>query len=279
MGFRQNHPYLFWQLIGWGILLADFGFLVVSALCEFGEWCYPVIVFTFIIGLFFVAASPVIVRLTRRRLIPQNNDVYTERLLNSKISALMEVRCGVRLSVLTAVLAFSSIIVFMFAAYILGERVHLALMFVCLVLAIVSSFIILGKYAKNITRRFFTVKNGEKRIEMTMPADLKALGLTNPRTLIIVGEPSAVLMNFFYNWLAYYLQGERLTLYRISAPELCREYQPKNILRYEDILLCIPEEQLDLTKEKLRIFRRECDIMGAFPFKMFVDDKTDIADL
>ncbi len=279
MSFRQRHPYLFWQLIGWGILLADFGFLVVSALCKFGEWCYPIIVFTFIAGLFAVAVSPVIVRLTRRRLIPQNNDVNTERLFNGKISAIMEVRRGVGLSVSTAVLAVSSIIVFMFAAYILGDRVHLALGFACMVLAFAAPFIILGIYVKNITRRFFTVKNGEKCVEMTIPADLKVLGETNLRTLVIVGEPSAVLLNFFYNWLRPYLRGERLTLYKIPAPELCSDYQPKGMLQYVDILLCIPEEQLDLTKEKEALFKSECDIMSAFPFSVFVyHEQTDITE-
>lgn len=277
MNFRQRHPYLFWQLIGWGIFLADFLFVVVIAIFEvgasikFGEWTYPVVAFTFIAGLFVVAVSPVIVRLTRRRLIPQNNDAYTERLFAGKISALLEVRRGVGISVLTAVLGVSSVIVFMFAAYILGDRVHLALGFACMVLAIISPFLILGIYAKSITRSFFTVKNGEKRVEFTIPADLKMLGQTNPRTLIIAGEPSSVLLNFFYNWLKFYLQTERLTLYKISAPDLCHDFQPISQLRYEDVLLCIPAEQLDLTNEKETLFRDECTIMGAIPFSNFVD--------
>lgn len=276
MNFRQRHPYLFWQLIGWGIFFADFLFVVVIAMFEvgasikFGEWTYPVIAFTFIAGLFVVAVSPVIVRLTRR-LIPQNNDAYTERLFAGKISALLEVRRGVGISVLTAVLGVSSVIVFMFAAYILGDRVHLALGFACMVLAIISPFLILGIYAKSITRSFFTVKNGEKRVEFTIPADLKVLGQTNPRTLIIAGEPSAVLLNFFYNWLKYYLKTERLTLYKISAPDLCHDFQPISQLRYEDVLLCIPAEQLDLTNEKETFFNKECTIMGAIPFSNFVD--------
>ena len=275
MSFRQRHPYLFWQLIGWGILLADFGFLVIAALCGFGEWCYPIIVFTFIIGLFFVAVSPVIVWLTRRRLIPQNNNAYNERLFIGKISALLEVRRGVGISVSTAVLAISSIIVFIFAAYILGDRVHLALGFACIVLAVVSPFLILGIYSKSITRSFFTVKNGEKRVEFTIPADLKELLNTNPRTLVITGEPNAVLLNFFYNWLKYYLKTERLTLYRVPAPDLCHDFQPISQLRYEDVLLCIPTEQLDLTNEKETFFNNECAIMGALPFSNFVDFNED----
>lgn len=279
MGFRQKHPYLFWQLIGWWLIAADAAFLVLSALKDFGEWCYPIIVFIFIIGLFFVAASPVIVRLTRRRLIPQNSDAYTERLFNGKISALMTVRRGAGFGALAAVFAFGSIIVFIFAAYILGDRVHLALGFACMVLAVVSPFLIIGIHSANTTRRFFTVKNGEKLVNITAAPDPIALGEENPPTLIVSGEPNAVLLNFFRNWLQPYLRGERLTLYRITASELCRYYLPNNILRYEDVLFCIPTAQLDLTAEKAAMFGRECGIMGALTFGVFVVVENTIAEL
>lgn len=270
--FRQKHPYLFWQLIGWGILLADFGFLVLSALGDFGEWCYPVIVFTFIGGLFVVVVSPIIVKLKRRRLVPQNDDAVIENVITGKISALMNARRGVGFDVLMAVLAFGSVIGLYFAAYILGERVSLALGFACLVLALAAPFVIIGVYSKSVARKFFTVKNGEKRVELTIPEQLEQLADKNPRTLVIFGEPSAVLLNFFYNWLSYYIRkenGERLVLHKIPAPELCRCYSLANFLGYDDVLLCIPEEQLDLTGEKLALFRRECDIMSALPFSVF----------
>lgn len=272
MSFRQKHPYLFWQLIGWGILLADFGFFVVSALQEFGEWCYPIIVFTFIGGLFVVAISPILMRLKRRRLVPQNDDAGLEQVINGKISALMNARRGMGFDALMAVLGFGSVIVFIFAGYILGEKVSLALGFACLVLALAAPFVTLGVYSKSVARKFFTVKNGEKRVEFTMPEPLEQLADKNPRTLVIFGEPSAVLLNFFYNWLSYYIRkenGERLVLHRIPASELCRCYEPANFLGYDDVLLCIPEEQLDLTGERLALFRRECDIMGALPFSFF----------
>lgn len=273
MSFREKHPYLFWQLIGWGILVADFGFLVLSALGEFGEWCYPVIVFTFIGGLFVVAVSPIIVKLQRRRLVPQNDDEGLERVLGTKMSAINMARHGAGFDVLGAFLAFGSVIGFIFAAYILGEYVSLALGFACLVLALVSPFVIIGIYSKRNAKLFFKEKNGEKRVEFQMPAELAELGETNPHTLIIAGEPSDVLLNFFYNWLAYYLKPDsagRLILYKIPAPELCSCYQPKTMLQYGDVLLCIPEGQLDLSNEKLALFRKECDIMGAFPFSVLV---------
>ncbi len=267
MNFKQRHPYLFWQLIGWGIFLADFAFLVVAALNDFGEWQYPVIVFTFIAALFAVAASPFIVRFTRKRDVPQNENGYPEKIIRSKISAINFARKTGH-EALAAFLAFFSIIFFFFAAYILGERVHLALGFTSMVMAVIAPFVIISAYYTRMTKKFFTTKNGEKLVDIYHPEDVRALYNANPRVLIVNGDPPPVLLNFFYNWLKFYLKDERLTLYRVPAPELCRDFTPANFLGYGDILFCIPEEQLALTKEKSLLFRKECDIMFAIPLSV-----------
>ena len=272
MNFRQRHPYLFWQLIGWGLILADFVFLVAAAMLDFGEWCYPVIVFTFIAAIMAIGASPFIVHFRYRKAVPNNKYDYAERLIRSKIEAIQFAR-KVGHQGLAAFAGMFSLLFFIGAAYYLGEHVHLALGFASIVLALAAPFIIWGSYSASMTRRFFTVKNGEKLIDLTQPADLKILGREDPRTIVIQGKPDDVLLNFFYNWLRLYLQTERLTLYQIPAPDLCRDYQPAGMLRYDYILFCIPEEQLDLlSKDKIMLYRRECDIMGAFPFSSFVED-------
>ena len=269
MSFRQRHPYLFWQLIGWGLISGDFVFLVISAMLKFGEWCYPVIVFTAIFGLMAVIASPFIVYFTNKKAVPENKFNDTERLIRSKIEAIQLARRQGQ-PVTVAVSAFISIFVFIFAAYLLGEYVNLALGFILIALSIASPFIIIGIYSAAKTKQFFAVENGERFIDFVQPEDLKVLGELNPRTLVIMGEPDAVLLNFFYNWLRFYFDTERLTLYKVPAAELCRCYQPIGALRYEHILLCIPENRLGLTKEKAALFIRECDIMGAFPFSVFI---------
>ncbi len=269
MSFYQRHPFLFWQLIGWGILLADAAFIVCAAMSDWGEWQYPVMVFTFIAGLFAVAASPFIVRFTRKRDVPQNDSAYTENIIRSKISAINLARKKGH-EALAAFLTFFSIIFFIFAAFLLGEYVHLAFGFAAMVMAVTSPFIIVGTYYTSMTRKFFAVKNGEKLVDIYHSEDIKALYDANPRTIVGVGDLPPVLLNFFYNWLSYYLKNERLTLYRVTAPELCRDFTPAGFLNYGDVLICIPEEQLDLTKEKAALFKRECDIMGAFPFSFFV---------
>lgn len=277
MRFTQRHPYLFWQLIGWGLFAADFIFLVIAALNDFGEWCYPIIVFTFIGALFAVTVSPVIIWFTRRREVPHNSDELLEKAIRAKIGELRRVRYGAGSEVIAAILAFSSIFVFMFAAYILGERVSLALGFASMVLALITPFLIIGIYSASTSKRFFTVKNGEKLIDYVTPPDLKQLGSDDPPTLVIRGAPDAALLNFFRNWLQPYLREERLTVYRVPAPELCRDHRLNSVLEYGDILLCIPTGQLALTEENEARFRKECDIMNALRFSVFavLDVKSD----
>lgn len=274
MSFYQRHPYLFWQLIGWGILAADFGFLVIAALMDFGEWCYPVMVFTFIGGLFIVAASPIIVRLKIKRLIPQNENEKTDRFFYSKVSAILMVRRGMNREAAVGILFIVFLIGFFFAAYILGEYVHLALGFASMVLALVVPFAVVLIHSSNNSKSFFLVESGEELVEITEPSDLRTLGEENPPTLIMVGEPSAMVLNFLRNWLHPYLNEEYLTLFRVPAPELCRYYAPSGILRYEDVLYCIPTAQLDLTKENSEMFGRECEIMGVLPFGALVNGTT-----
>lgn len=275
MGFRQRHPYLFWQLIGWGILLADAAFFITAALNDFGEWSYPVIVFAFIAGLFAVAASPVIVRTICKKQIPQNSDRYTERLLRQKIGEITAARGKGKHNVAAAILVFPSVIVFMFAAYILGEYVHLALGFASMVLAVVVPFLIIGISSSVTIRGFFAVKNGEKTVDIVPLTDARSIADENPHALIFSGEPDAVLLNFFRNWLHPYLRGKRLTFYRVPVSALCAHYSPSSILRYEDVLFFIPTEQLDLDKEKAALFNRECGIMGALTFAALTSQPTE----
>lgn len=70
MSFAKKHPYLFWQLIGWGILLVDFVFTVIAIFNNFGEWSYPIIVFTFIGALFAIIGSPFCLYATRATRVP-----------------------------------------------------------------------------------------------------------------------------------------------------------------------------------------------------------------
>ncbi len=253
-------------------MLADFLFLVAAALCSFGEWCYPVMVFTFIAALFTVTISPIIVRFSKKRDVPQNDDVRTENFIRAKVNAINMARRNGH-AVLTEVLAAISVPLLAIATYYLGKYVNLALGFAGMVLMLATPLLIVGLHSSAQTKKFFTVKNGEKLVDIYHPEDIKALYNANPKVIIGIGDPPSALLNFFYNWLSYYLKNERLALYRVPAPELCRDFTPANFLSYDDVLFCIPEEQLDLMKEKLALYRRECDIIQAIPFSFCVAEE------
>lgn len=91
--FAKRHPYLLWQIIGWSILLADAVFFVVAALQDFGEWCYPVIVFPFIAALFAVIGSPFLIYFSRKAKIPAGRHSKREAsVVRSHITMISQIR-------------------------------------------------------------------------------------------------------------------------------------------------------------------------------------------
>ena len=92
MSFAEKHPYLFWQLIGWGILLIDFVFMVIAVFNDFGEWSYPIIVFTFIGALFAFIGSPCCLYAKRATRMPQARSPEEDRAVRSKLTAVAMAR-------------------------------------------------------------------------------------------------------------------------------------------------------------------------------------------
>ena len=200
--FRKNHPYLFWQLIGCGVILLDGGIAVLGALNDAGEWIYPVVVFTFIAGIALVVTTPILVWLKRKNMLPDSVDDNEKRLLQSRILQIESVR-NARSSrnALTVILSLLSILGPIFLAYILGEHVHIALGLFCLGLGFVCPFLLIAISSKRAVKRFYKVEHGEKLIDFTEPSDLERLCASEAITLILPKMPSAATLNFLYNWL------------------------------------------------------------------------------
>ena len=300
MKFRRRHPYLFWQIIGWAILLADFGFLVISAMEGFDDWCYPVIVFTFLAGLFIVAGTPVIIKLIKQKITPESDvNAQIQRQISRKVMEISEIR-HTGAATFVAIFVMGGILVFLFAAYLLGEYVHLALGFAMLVLMVIEPFLTVIIYKSVSAKKFYVIKNGEKYINAEKPADMRDLFRENPPTLVMTGAPDTAVLNFLRNWAEPYLGGKQnLTIYRVTAQEMCsyarpREYlrysrplmqfsarcsyaRPREYLSYDDVLLCIPLFALDL-KGKEMMFRKECNSIGAFPFITYFYSETAVFD-
>lgn len=277
--FRKNHPYLFWQLIGWGVILLDAGVAVLGALNDAGEWIYPVVVFTFIAGIALVVTTPILVWLKRKNMLPDSADDNEKRLLQRRILQVETVRNarGSR-GALTVILSILSILGPFFLAYILGEYVHIALGVLCLGLSFAFPFWMIATSSTRTVKRFYKVEHGEKRFDFTEPSDLDSLFASEAITLILPKKPTAATLNFLYNWLCDYLYGRRISAHLLSVSEL-----PLNLSVIDEIFgedfcgqffLCIPLENLrnpaelgDLAER----FLRECGAVGVFPLNYLVE--------
>lgn len=71
---------------------------------------------------------------------------------------------------LTVILALLSILGSLFLAYILGERVHIALGLFCLGLGFACPFLLIAISSKRTVKRFYKVENSEKYVDFTEPS-------------------------------------------------------------------------------------------------------------
>lgn len=145
MSFAEKHPYLFWQLIGWGILLVDFVFTVIAIFNDFGEWSYPIIVFTFIGALFAIIGSPCCLYATRATRVPQARSPEEDRAIRNKLTAVAMARKTPQAALLGA-LVVAAAVVLAGVTYVLGMRGHMLIGFAMMVVMVVVPFVILAKY-------------------------------------------------------------------------------------------------------------------------------------
>lgn len=285
--FRKKHPYLFWQLISWGVVLLDVGIAVLGALNDAGEWIYPVVVFTFIAGIALVVTTPILVWLKRKNMLPDSADDNEKRLLQSLILQIESVRnaSGSRVS-LTVILSVLSILGPFFLAYILGEYVHIALGVLSLGLCFAFPFLLIATSSTRTVKRFYKVEHGEKRFDFTEPSDRELLFASEAITLILPKKPTAATLNFLYNWLCDYLYGSRISAHLLSVGEIVLNKTAIDEIFGDDFLgqffLCIPLENLrkpaDLGDLAER-FLRECGAVGVFPLNYLVEQNKFTAEI
>ena len=139
--FAKRHPYLLWQIIGWSILLADAVFFVVAALQDFGEWCYPVIVFPFIAALFAVIGSPFLIYFSRKAKIPQAASKREASVVRSHITMISQIR-GESHPVLMALLIIALALGLLVLTLQLGMRGYILPGFLAMVAMVVVPFVV-----------------------------------------------------------------------------------------------------------------------------------------
>lgn len=272
MSFAEKHPYLFWQLIGWGILLIDFVFVVIAVFNDFGEWSYPIIVFTFIGALFAIIGSPFCLYATRATRVPQARSPEEDRAVHNKLTAVVAVRKTPRAALLGA-LAVAAAVVLAGVTYVLGMRGHVLLGFVMMVVMVVVPFVILTKYQDAQRRRFMKIAHAAQFVDVESDpwlgyrSDVRQLHA--PLVPVPTGYGTATL-DFLYNWLRVYMMTDRLALIQYSANDLRNagfvavDGEGAPLDAPDDLFLAIPEHQLDLSDGKREQFEKECRAVGAF---------------
>lgn len=269
MGFSQRHPYLFWQLVGWGLLLVDFLFVVIAVFNDFGEWCYPIIVFTFIAVLFAIIGSPFFIYFSRRTKDARTRSSAEKRVIRNDITSIVMLRRK-PLATLVCMAAIALVIGLAYVTYVLGEYGHILLGFVSMVFMIVIPFVVGEQYLAFIRKRFIVVKNAALYVDVNdvyYPSDLRSKRMP---ILPLPTEPSDAMLDFLYNWLRRYLTGDRLTLISCTYADLYAvgivivDGGTADGLELNGPLIAIPEYQLDLSGANRAQFDKECKALGAF---------------
>lgn len=270
MSFAEKHPYLFWQLIGWGILLVDFVFTVIAIFNDFGEWSYPIIVFTFIGALFAFIGSPCCLYAKRATRMLQARSPEEDRAVRSKLTAVAMARKTPQAALLGALVVLAGVTT---VTYVLGMRGHVLLGFVMMVVMVVVPFVILVKYQDAQRRRFMKVAHAAQFVDVesnpwaAYRPDVRQL--YEPLVPAPTGYGTATL-DFLYNWLRVYMMTDRLSLVQYSANDLRNagfvavDGEGAPLDAPDDLFLAIPEHQLDLSDGKREQFEKECRAVGAF---------------
>lgn len=272
MSFAEKHPYLFWQLIGWGVLLVDFAFTVVAIFNDFGEWSYPIIVFTFIGALFAIIGSPFFLYATRATRVPQARSPEEDRVVRSKVTAVIMARKKPHAALMGA-LAVAAVVVLAGVTYALGMHGHVLLGVVMMVVMVVVPFAALAKYQDVQRRRFMKVAYATQFVDVESnpwaPYRPDVRRLHAPLVPVPTGYGTATL-DFLYNWLHDYLMADRLELIQYSVNDLRRagfvavDGDGAPLDAPDDLFLAVPENQLDLSGGKREQFEKECRAVGAF---------------
>lgn len=277
--FWKKRPYLFWELISAGVLVLGFGAFALGAVNEAGEWIYPVLVFSFILGAALAVSAPIIISYKRKRMIPDSAEKDEEIILRGKVKRIEAVRNAKKLkAAMPAIYTFVGFFALIFLAYVLGEYVNILLGLICLGAAAAVPPIAIATNAKLDIKRFYKVEHGEKLIDLKEPSDFEALRKTNAITLILLKEPSAALLNFLYNWLCDYIYGRRISAYLLSVSDLRLKKSVINEIFCGSFdgkyFLCIPCENLKKPAELGDLAARlksECEAVCVFPLNTLVE--------
>lgn len=250
----KKHPYLLWQLIGWGIMLADLIYMIITVENDI-EINYPFLVFTAIGASFVIMISPIIIFSKRRaKNYPEKN-----RINNLIIGIHSKVETFIVMFLLIALSLSILIVVCYWGLPILAP------------LAFVVSVVLYSLWVKSIRKRFFIVKDGAEKCRIINTDDSAVIDtLFENSALFFIGNPTNETLNFIYNALCKFgsVNGENIDIYAVKSESFAEKYNIS--LPSGHMALCIiADEELKKSPQIKRIFYRVEAVTTEFPPNIF----------
>ena len=231
MRLYKKHPYVMWQLIGWGCVAAAFLFLIATLDMNF-DFIIPAFLFMFTGGELLIFISPLVVYFTRKNKWSNYNSKH--------IKLWYEKTYGRKAEVLISVV--SVLILAFLAALLLREGLFYLIPFA--VYGAVIPHIILRDIMK---RSFYQVPDADKYCSIVDVNDDAVLDsfIVNPTLMYRVNADKDFFL-FVYN---YYhrlniLKQKQIKFYRVDYTRLNSKYGFKFTNQNSLYVLCITEEDV-----------------------------------
>lgn len=251
MKFIKKHPYLFWQFIGFMVLLIACVYLLTYSGKDFN---IPFVVFMLMGAGFIIFLSPFVIYLNRRN---KKNPLLAE--INKYIADSYRQENGYKSEALIAALA-----VFLFL-FTIGVMISIGLPFlVPLSIYLAGGPIVL--HTKYVRTKFYKVKNGEEYCELNPVDDISFLeSLYNTSVLTLISRPDPEFLNLLYNRLNNqgFLKDTILKIYMLTVEDTDGKYNIP-IMGEGYFLLCIFSEGLNVPADFSRTFADDFAVFGGY---------------
>ena len=248
--FRQKHPYLFWQLIGWGILAVAVGFLFLGLVDVHSDFLMLLLVLLVILGSGAIFVSPPIIWC-------RNRPAQEERARTARIFALYSQTH----KAVTAIMVIATLLLFLAAA---GVALRFGLV-PLMVLAVYPAAIPYLLYTRAMKRWFYQIPNAEQYCHVRdLAAQEELEQFTRMPALVFFGvDPDKQFLRFIYHYFEKCgaLKQQEIHLLRVPCSWL-RQMYDLSFLEETDHVLCITEAEIHITEDSEVSFQPHCELFS-----------------
>ncbi len=264
--FIKNHPYLFFELLGVGLIVVDFAYVFVAALVGIENINYLFIFLIGLIGFLLITLSPLCI------LIVRNSKKYTAH-WDRIIMHLYAMEKGNKLGYIIGFTLVGIAILAAVAMLVVGEEISMLLGIVIFILSFYFDALLFKIYRKSIISKFYKVKNAYEKIRILEVKDTAFLDeLYKDSSLTFAIKPDVEFLNFIYNWLNNkgLLKEECVNLFVVTGKDIREKYE-SILIDDNDVLLCIMMGDLSFNEENSKDFSQQRFIVGGRYFDILVD--------